>query len=188
MLTPNTLSDPSLAVPFEGRGLNVNDRLVNINARTGTIICKKLLADEVNGGSGNGEYQSVTLAGTFDVLAAVAAGTQVNIPGMELTLPAGRHLVHYGFTCIGRITRVWLVDDEVVPQIIPGSITTGGTTTTSGYNTHSETVVVNLTRTTTLRAQVTISIGAPEGLVIVNTTGFFNDPDADGGMWALNFV
>lgn len=37
MYPANSLTDPSLAVPYEGRGLDPNDRRVNINARDGTI-------------------------------------------------------------------------------------------------------------------------------------------------------
>jgi hypothetical protein len=39
----NSLTDPSLAVPFEGKGLDPNDRKVSINARDGTIIAEKLV-------------------------------------------------------------------------------------------------------------------------------------------------
>lgn len=37
MYAPNSLSDPSLAVPYEGKGLDPNDRKVQINARDGII-------------------------------------------------------------------------------------------------------------------------------------------------------
>lgn len=41
MFPANSLDDPSLAVPFEGKGLAPTERLVNINAFTGTIGCVK---------------------------------------------------------------------------------------------------------------------------------------------------
>lgn len=41
---PNSLSDPSLSVPFEGRGLNPNERKVNINAYDGSIIAEYMIS------------------------------------------------------------------------------------------------------------------------------------------------
>lgn len=64
MFTPNTLVDPSLAVPFEGRGLDPNDRKVNINSFAGTIEAeqitarKKLVVTEIS--SMNGEPIQLT--------------------------------------------------------------------------------------------------------------------------------
>jgi hypothetical protein len=43
----NSLTDPSLAVPFEGKGLDPSDRKVNINARDGIIVCETLVTKKV---------------------------------------------------------------------------------------------------------------------------------------------
>lgn len=46
---PNTLSDPSLAVPFEGRGLDPSARKVNINATAGTVQCETMTTRTLRG-------------------------------------------------------------------------------------------------------------------------------------------
>lgn len=43
----NSLTDPSLAVPFEGKGLDPNDRLVNISAYNGDVQCVRLITKTV---------------------------------------------------------------------------------------------------------------------------------------------
>lgn len=40
----NSLTDPSLAVPFEGKGLDPNERKVNINPFAGTVIAESITA------------------------------------------------------------------------------------------------------------------------------------------------
>lgn len=56
MYAPNSLDDPSLAVPFEGRGLNPTDRKVNINAFDGTVGCTQINA-------ANATLTSITVSG-----------------------------------------------------------------------------------------------------------------------------
>jgi hypothetical protein len=50
---PNSLTDPSLAVPFEGKGLDPNDRKVNVNARNGNIQCEHLTVNQTINCLGN---------------------------------------------------------------------------------------------------------------------------------------
>lgn len=55
MYAPNSLDDPSLAVPFEGKGLDPNERKVNISAFAGTIGCVQL------------NTESATITGSLNV-------------------------------------------------------------------------------------------------------------------------
>ena len=73
MYPANSLTDPSLAVPFEGKGLDPNDRKVNINARDGTIVCELLTTKKVKSPDvAPIEFQSnVSFKGNVDITGSV---------------------------------------------------------------------------------------------------------------------
>lgn len=73
----NSLTDPSLAVPFEGKGLDPNERRVNINARDGTIGCDSLSTREIKSLDGTpiGVRAGMTIKGDITIDGVI---TQVN--------------------------------------------------------------------------------------------------------------
>ena len=193
ILTPNTLSDPSLSVPFEGRGLNVNDRLVNINARSGTIICKKLIADEVNGGSGGGAApteQEVSLSSGFDVAAAGPALTLVDIPGMSLTLQPGSYLIGYTVGIQVQEAGQVLIADSL-DNTQSGSISQCGTisTTFRTYLNLFNQIFRTITAETTYKLRVQRSGSSPFCQIVnESSTVLFTDPDTQTRMYAIKLA